>query len=294
MKTVLLSFTAILLCYISNAQSTKTKPTQTGTKKGTTTTGGSSKTNLPALFNKFFELSDGDSADLVLKSKIAYDICKADNTSRYCTYTAAWANIYDEKYDAALKLISDLEKSYPEWAEVYFLHSQYLNYKGEEGAIEMAQKCVEMNPKLIYPLFFLASHYQEEENYKLSLKYYNMLEQAAPEHKSVYYNRANVKSELGDEAGALADYEKCLQKNPKHFRALFNRANIYMKQEKWAKAEADMNSFIEIIPDNANAFYYRGYARYRLGKAAECCADMKKAAQLGHKSASEYASANCN
>lgn len=297
MKTAVLAVTALLFSFAALAQSKttpKTKPTTTnnGGKKGATD-GKSAKADLPAMFNKFFELSDGDTADVRIKSKIALDICNADNTSKYCTYVAGWANIFDKKYDAALKLIDQLKKEHPDWAEVYFLHAQYLNYKEEDGAVEQAQKAIEMNPKLIYPVFFLASHFESEENYKLALKYYNLLEKVAPNHRSLNYNRAIVKNVLGDVEGALEDYAKVLQKNPKHFRALFNRSDIYLRQEKWEKAEADLNAFIQLVPDYADAYYYRGYARYKLKKADECCADMKKAAQLGNKSASDYATANC-
>jgi len=272
------------------------QPAKTGTKtagKSTSTTAKAQKPDLQAIFNKFFELSDGDSADVVLKSKLGADICKADNTSKYCTYAAAWASTYDEKYEHALELIQELLKDYPNWAEVYFLYAQYLDYKEEPGAVEQAQKAVEMNPKLIYPVFFLATHYEEQENFKLSLQYYNMLEKLAPNHRSLYYNRAHVKGELGDLQGAIADYTIVLEKNPKHFRALFNRANTYLSLENWSKAETDFTAFIQMIPNNANAFYSRGYARYRQSKAAECCADMKKAGELGHKDAAAYAAANC-
>ncbi len=272
---------------IANAQKPDTK------KKPPTTPVKNKESTQKALFDKFFELNDGDSADVVLKSKIGADIYKLDNKSKYGIYVSAWANTYEEQYDAALKLIEQLKKDYSDWPEVYFLYAQYLDYKEETGFVEQAQKCVEMNPKLIYPLFFLATKYEELENYKLALRYYDMLEKAAPTHKSVYYNRGYVKSKLKDSKGAILDYTKALQMNPKHHRALFNRGREYMLAEEYVKAEADFNAFIKVKTDYDEAYYYRGASKYYQNNQAAACVDMKKAAQMGHKGAADFVTAYC-
>ncbi len=282
---------AIAMCLfwainIVNAQNNTPKKTAAAPAKN-------SEAKQKLLFDKFFELNDGDSADVVLKSKIGTDIYQLDNKSKYGIYVSAWANTYAEQYDAAIRLIEQLKKDYADWAEVYFLHAQYLDYKEQNGFIEQAQKCIEMNPKLIYPLFFLATKYEELENYKLALRYYDMLEKAAPTHKSVFYNRGYIKSILKDSKGAISDYTKALQLNPKHHRALFNRGREYMFLKEYANAETDFDTFIKVKSDYDEAYYYRGAAKYYQKKQDAACVDMKKAAQLGHKGAADFVTTYC-
>lgn len=240
------------------------------------------------LFNQFFAMSDGDTAELRKMSALSMEICKASATSKYCTFVAAWANIVDEKFKDAHELIEPLMRENPDWAEVYFLNGLYLFYTDDKTYVQQVQRCIELNKNLPQPIYFLASQLAEAGNFKLSLVYYNKLEEVNPKHKSLYYNRAHVKSELQDYTGAVADYTKTLQSDPSHQRALFNRGHAYMLMKEYAKAETDFNAYIKIDSGYALAYYYRGAAKYYQNRLTEACADMKLAAKGGNKSAEEF------
>jgi tetratricopeptide (TPR) repeat protein len=240
------------------------------------------------LFNQFFALNQGDTAELRVMSELTLQIIKADPQSKYCTYTTAWANLALKKYSDANELIEPLLRDNPDWAEAYYLKGLYLSHTKDNGYIQQIQRCIELNPTLFQPIFFLASELEKANNFKLSLVYYNKLEQVNPKHKSLYYNRGHVKTELEDYAGGVADYTKVLQDNPSHFRALFNRGHAYMLMKDYPKAEVDFTAFIKIKPDYSWAYYYRGSARYSQNKLEEACVDMKTAVKLGNKSAEEF------
>ena len=248
-------------------------------------------------FDLFFSLDEGDSIEV--KQKIAaagniIDVCKVAYSSKYCTYVSLWANVSSEKeFDFVNSQLTELERDHPDWAELHYLRAQYYSYKNEQGYIESAQKCIELNPKLVQPHYFLATKYFDLKNYKLSLRYYDLLEKLAPHHRSVYYNRANVKSAMNDTGGAITDYGKAIQQNPKHYKALYNRATLYLQQKEYAKAVSDLDAFIVLFPSYASAYYHRGMARYYLGEYDKTCADFTMAANLGNQTAADYVTKNC-
>jgi tetratricopeptide (TPR) repeat protein len=253
---------------------------------------------LQSLFNKFFSLNDNDTSQI--KEKLAtgqkiISICSADSSeSRFCNYVSIWAAILEGEYKTGLDGIESLEYNFPDWAELYFLHAQYLHYKKEEGAIEKAQKCLELKPNLSEPVYFLAVNYFEMNNFRLSLKYYDQLEKINPRHKSVYYNRANVKAQLKDTAGAIGDFSKALQNDPLNYKARYNRGALYYQTSKYQMAITDFDEFIKLYPGYAKAYQYRGASKYYLGLKEEACVDMKKAVSLGSNELASYISANCN
>ena len=256
----------------------------------------SKPTDLKTIFNQFFELEEADSLQLSSKLTLAKKICESDPASTYCLYTGAWGAIVGDinnMSETALNAIEKMERDQPEWAEVYFLHAQYLYYKKEPGYIEKAQKSIELKPRLIRPEYFLASVYDELQNYKLSLVYYNQLEKLNPTHWSLYYNRGNVKDMLRDFNGSVADYSKALELDPAHYRALFNRGYAYLAMENYAKAEPDFDAFIRMMPSYVLAYYYRGFSRYFLGNKTACCEDMRKAAALGDQESASFITKYC-
>ena len=289
-----LSITLFFLFQFFTGLQTNAQPAKTVNKNSAAAT----KTNaallsVQAMFERFFALSDGDTVQLIEKSRLGLNICKTDPASKYCTYVSAWGNIVSKKFQVGLNGIEKLERDYPDWAEVYFLHAQYFVHKEETGYIEQAQKCIELNPLLVQPCFFLASHYEELQNYKLSLVYYNQLEKIDSKHQSLYYNRASVKGKSGDYEGAILDYAKALQINPAHSRALFNRGHAHMNLKDYVNATTDFDAFLKIMPKYALAYYYRGAAQYYQDNKTAACEDMKTASDLGHSGATSFINSYC-
>jgi tetratricopeptide (TPR) repeat protein len=278
MKPLLFSICLLLsLASIGQAKNTPAKSTAAPDPK-----------KAEQLFNEFFSMNQGDTADLWKMPALGAQICDAAPKSKYCTYGVVWANIQSKNYKEAYALLETLLRNNAEWAEAYFLKGLYLVAIKDNTYIQEIQHCIELKPSLFQPIFFLASNLEEAGSFKLSLVYYNKLEQVNPKHKSLYYNRAHVKSELKDYMGAVADYTKALEKDPSHKRALFNRGHTYLLLEEYAKAEIDFNAFIKIDPNYAAAYYYRGGAKYYQNRIDEACVDMKMAVKLGDKSAEKF------
>ena len=94
---------------------------------------------------------------------------------------------------------------------------------------------------------------------------------------SPYYNRANVKADLGDYLGALVDYDKAIEIDPQYAKAYNNRASVKKDMCNWDGALADYSKAIELIPNFS--YYYRNRAKcYR--KMAEIEQNSEKRTDL--------------
>ena len=73
-----------------------------------------------------------------------------------------------------------------------------------------------------------------------------------------YFNRAILRSQIGDYNRALEDYDKVALYSPNNVLVYYNRASVYAQLGQIEKAVADYTSAIELYPDFANAYTYRG------------------------------------
>ncbi|MEO6611247.1 MAG: tetratricopeptide repeat protein [Chitinophagaceae bacterium] len=268
---------------------------------GTKTTQAPTKNDIEQkkLFDTFFLLSEGDTVTLKKKSAMLAPIRKLNPSSQYSWYCGSWAIIMLNRFepvDSFTAVAADIEEMIekaPTFAEIYYLKGQYLFYSGQTGYIEQMQKCIELNPKLSMPYYFLATDYNDSKNYKLSLAYYNLLEKADPAFRSLYYNRGNIKSQLEDYEGAVADFTKALAIRPDDYRILYNRGTNYLQLENYIAGEKDLTAFLKVMPGYAVGWYNRALSRYYQKRYTEACEDFKKAAKLGDEASIDYVSKNC-
>lgn len=247
------------------------------------------------LFDKYFKLTN-DKEDLSLKMELGMDIMKINMTSRYARYAAIWGEMLvnlKEMSDTTTAKAEALVREFPDFAQAWYLQGELLYYMKSNDCVEKMQRCIELNPALGAPYFFLADFYARQNNPKLAVRYYDLLEKADSTHKSVYYNRANEKTKLKDLAGAIEDYGKVKPGSGNYPKALFNRGYIYLTQQDYAKAEPDFDHFLQLMPDYAAGYYYRGYARYYTQGKEPCCADMKTALSKGYPDAQSFLDKYC-
>jgi len=84
---------------------------------------------------------------------------------------------------------------------------------------------------------------------------------------------------MGDEAGALADYNLALTFNPICAKSYFNRGIIRYNLGERQLALADFNSTIRLNPNQPQAYYNRAVTRSNLGDSSGAVKDLMKAAQ---------------
>jgi tetratricopeptide (TPR) repeat protein len=101
-----------------------------------------------------------------------------------------------------------------------------------------------------------------------------------PDFAIAYYSRGVFKGKSGDNQGAIADYNQAIKLNPDFAHAYNNRGFIKGKSGDNQGAIADYNQAIKLNPGDANAYYGRGFLYQKLGDNQNAINDYRQAAKL--------------
>jgi tetratricopeptide (TPR) repeat protein/S1-C subfamily serine protease len=101
-----------------------------------------------------------------------------------------------------------------------------------------------------------------------------------PKFALIYSNRGNAKSNLGDKKGAISDFDRAISIDPKDDAAYSNRGNVKSNLGDEKGAISDYNLAITINPKLGASYANRGTAKARLGDRQGAIADLNIAAQL--------------
>jgi tetratricopeptide (TPR) repeat protein len=90
-----------------------------------------------------------------------------------------------------------------------------------------------------------------------------------------------AKNELGDNKGAMADYNRGIELDPRDADAYTDRALAKAILQDHRGAIADHDKAIGLDPKNAKGYYHRGLSKIELGDKDAGCIDLSKAGELG-------------
>ena len=109
-----------------------------------------------------------------------------------------------------------------------------------------------------------------------------------PDFASAYYNRGIAKAALGHYIAAIADYTETIRLKPDHASAYYNRGIVKRKLKQYDAAIADYTETIRLKSDHASAYYNRGIANSKLGKYFAEIADYDMTIRLKPDHAKAY------
>jgi tetratricopeptide (TPR) repeat protein len=140
-----------------------------------------------------------------------------------------------------------------------------------------------------------AVSYANEGNLELALYYYDKAIDVYPNDARVYIMRGNVKRDLKDFDGAIADYTLATSTNPhsqlnegsllyrfalqKDAEAYYYRGQVYLVTNDYLSAYQDFSKSIEINP-NSSAFMARGKIKAMLDFHEEAIEDYTEAINM--------------
>jgi tetratricopeptide (TPR) repeat protein len=107
--------------------------------------------------------------------------------------------------------------------------------------------------------------------------------------------QGRAEAELGDYRSALREFDKAINLNPHHTGVnltYFMRANVKSDSGNDAAAIIDYNLSLEIAPFAA-AFYRRGISKWNLVDRKGACADWNKAKEMGLQEAEAMLDKHC-
>ena len=109
-----------------------------------------------------------------------------------------------------------------------------------------------------------------------------------PNIPEVYHNRGHCKAELGNHAGAIADYDSAIKLNINIPEVYHNRGHCKAELGNHAGAIADYDHAIKLNQTDAAAYLNRGISKAELGDHAGAIADYDHAIKLNAKYAEAH------
>jgi len=173
-------------------------------------------------------------------------------------------------------------------------------YKGlSNGALGYKKEAIADHSESIILQPYLATSYYNRGSLKMDLgdnqgaildfnKAINLYKEQGFRDASVYYNRGIVKSGMGDERGAIADYSQAIIYEPSNANAYNNRAGSkYILGDKQG-AISDYNNAIAINSQSALAYNNRALLKGELGDKQGAITDYTKAILINPQYANAY------
>ena len=125
-------------------------------------------------------------------------------------------------------------------------------------------------------------------NYAGAIADYTMAIQLEPDFAEAYNNRGNTKADLGQHFSAITDYDNAIRLKPNYAVAYHNRGNVKFRLEQHFSAIADYDNAIRLKPEDAKAYGNRAVAKGALGRHAAAIADYDIVIRLKPDDAKAY------
>jgi tetratricopeptide (TPR) repeat protein/S1-C subfamily serine protease len=119
---------------------------------------------------------------------------------------------------------------------------------------------------------------------------YNVAIQINPQYAEPYSNRGITKYRSGDNKGAMEDYNIAIRIDPQYGEAYGNRGNVKSDLGDLKGAIADYDIIIKINPKSAEAYFLRGSNRSKIGDKKGAMADYDRVIELNPQFAKAYIS----
>lgn len=117
---------------------------------------------------------------------------------------------------------------------------------------------------------------------------YTQVLQIDSHHDIAYTNRGVARYDLGDLSGAIADFDQAIQRNPDNSVAHCNRGFVLAELGDKLGAIEDYSQATKLAPEDATPYFYRGLARTRLGNKLGAIEDYSRAIWLCPEDATAY------
>lgn len=117
---------------------------------------------------------------------------------------------------------------------------------------------------------------------------YTMAIRLKPDYAEAYGNRGNAKNWLDQHFAAIADYNIVIRLKPDAARAYNNRGIAKAMLKQYFAAISDFDTSIRLKPDAAEAYYFRGIVKGVLGHKSQAKLDIQTALKLAKKAGNAH------
>ncbi len=117
-------------------------------------------------------------------------------------------------------------------------------------------------------------------DYAGAIANYTMAIRLEPDYASTYYNRGLAKAKLEQYFAAITDYDTAIRLKPNDAKAYYNRGNVKVYLEQYFAAISDFDIAIQLEPDYAKAYYNRGNMKVYFKQYSAAITDYDTAIRL--------------
>jgi len=130
--------------------------------------------------------------------------------------------------------------------------------------------------------------YQEQENYEMALKEFDLALQIEPDYAEALKNKGNVYYYMGKTDKALEYYNMAIAKDPSYWNGYNNIGNVYFEQNDLENAERYYGKAAELCKNDVKPYNNLGDVLIERGKYQEAIDNYNKALELGLKNSELY------
>lgn len=229
----------------------------------------------------------------------------------------------EKNYKRAGELLDNLLVDYPDSPLAWDMKGLILFKTGAyEESKSFFEKAIQLDPSFAIAWYNLSAAERKSDQPEKALENLNTALSLSDNLTKAYFDRALVRKQLGDEKGALEDYEKVIEKTGDDYLEAFlnrgltlkmlgdfekalpdinfviqnsepdpflykNRGNIYQLIGQPERGIEDYTKAIELDQNFAEAYFNRGIAYLITGNNPKGCKDFEKSLRLGYKPAGE-------
>ena len=126
-------------------------------------------------------------------------------------------------------------------------------------AISDFEQCVQLNPKLISPLYHLANISYKTNNNSTASKYFNTILDINPKYAPAYHGLGLINEKERNYIMAIEYFTRAININPSNSAYYYNRACVYQTIGVVSQAINDLNEAIALNANNVMFYENRAY-----------------------------------
>jgi len=204
-------------------------------------------------------------------------------------FNAANSAVKKGEYELAIELYSNvIKKNSNDFEAILYRGVAKMKMDDFVGAIADFQLVPQGAAQYFDAQFFCGDCYFRLLKYQEAINSYSKAIETKPTEAVPYYNRAIVKQTMGDNLGALFDFNKTLDLDASFVQAYFNRGRAMLAVGDFQNALADFNRLIEINPLLPSAYLHRGIAQEKTGNIDLAISDFTRAIELYPENTDAY------
>ncbi len=191
-------------------------------------------------------------------------------------------------HDGAIAEYSKAIEVSPNYCSAYNNRGIQRRHTGDiQGALADHRHAVELEPFSAIPNYNLGEDYFSVGDLR-AINNFDVAVSCDPNYQEAYLERAIVRLDLGNRAGALIDCNQAVRLKPDDGQAYVRRAYVRYYTRDYLGAISDYDRAIKINPMDDNAFYSCAYAQRALGRVSEAIVDLDSAIKINSHFAAAY------